>query len=521
LQLSYAGGPGQDVVLTHLALPSVGPISAPLAPVAVNTAVNVSASFTDVVTTATHTGVWSWGDGTTSPASVTESSGSGTVTGGHTYTADGVYTITLTVTANDGGAGTAVFQYVVAYNPSAGFVTGGGALTSPAGAYAANPALSGPTSFGLNAKYKAGATVPTGNTEFQFPAANLTFHATSYDWLVLTTNQAQYQGSGTLNGSGSYGFLVTAQDNGGHGADLFRLKIWDKTNNNAVVYDTQPGAATTAAPTTALGGGRIQVHTNAQLVAGGANPPAVDVAPLTPTELRPVVREAIAAWAAAGIDSARVSALSQVAVGIAAFSGPWLGMAFPGAIWIDRDAAGFGWYLPTAGDDGVFPAAPGSPAYGKVDLLTVVEHELGHELGFDDTPGGGLMGVYLPTGTRRIPAAPGGPEGRAEGESLQTTADGHPATPPVLNPIDLDPAAVRVASSVSVAPPPVFRTAGTNPMPEAVLREDVLILAAAELQLTHSLAANLARAGLTLPANVLDGLFADLAPASFLGNQFA
>jgi hypothetical protein len=89
-------------------------------------------------------------------------------------------------------------------------------------------------------------------------------------------------------------------------------------------------------------------------------------------------------------------------------------MAFPGAIWIDQDAAGYGWYLPTAADDGAFPAAPGSPAFGKVDLLTVVEHELGHELGFDDTLGGGLMGVFLPTGTRRLPAALGGAEGEAD-----------------------------------------------------------------------------------------------------------
>jgi hypothetical protein len=99
-----------------------------------------------------------------------------------------------------------------------------------------------------------------------------------------------------------------------------------------------------------------------------------------------------------------LSALGQVTVGIADFPSPWLGMAFPGAIWIDQNAAGYGWYLdPTAATDAAFPATPGSPAYGKVDLLTVVEHELGHELGFGDTAGDGLMGVFLPTGTRRLP----------------------------------------------------------------------------------------------------------------------
>ena len=256
-----------------VSVPSVGPITAPLAPVAINTTINTSASFTDAIPSNTHTALWNWGDGTTSSGTVSESNGSGTVTGSHAYAVDGVYTITLTVTNNVGGSGQSVFNYVVVYNPSAGFVTGGGWFNSPAGAYAANPALTGKANFGLNAKYHQGDTVPSGNTEFQFPAANLNFHATSYDWLVINGNQAQYQGSGTINGAGNYGFLVTALDNGGGStADDLRIKIWDK-NNNAVVYDTQPGAATTAPPTTPLGGGRIQVHTSGQTASaiGGAS----------------------------------------------------------------------------------------------------------------------------------------------------------------------------------------------------------------------------------------------------------
>jgi hypothetical protein len=82
-------------------------------------------------------------------------------------------------------------------------------------------------------------------------------------------------------------------------------------------------------------------------------------------------------------------------VGIADFPGPWLGMAFPGAIWIDQNAAGYGWSLD--------PAA--SPGAGKVDLLTVVEHELGHELGLADNTGTGLMGLYLAPGARRAPVS--------------------------------------------------------------------------------------------------------------------
>jgi hypothetical protein len=473
-QLVVQGNPPGPLAAQNLA-PTVGSISAPLAPTAVNVAIAASAGFTNLDGNS-QTAVWSWGDSTTSPGSVSQTGTTGTVSGSHSYASDGVFTITLTVTdSKGGGAAMAVFKYEVICNPNAGFVTGGGGITSPAGAYAANPGLTGPANFGLNAKYKSGDPVPSGNTEFQLPAANLNFHATSYDWLVITTSQAQYQGSGTINGSGSYGFLVTALDNGGTTPDKLRLKIWDKTNNNAVVYDTQPGAPTTAAPTTALGGGRIQVHTNAQLAAGGPNPGGASVAPLTPKDLQRIVPEAIARWAAAGIDPARLGALGQVAVGIADFPGPWLGMAFPGAIWIDQNAAGYGWYLGAAPpDNAAFPAVPGSPAYGKVDLLTVVTHELGHELGFDDTDGGGVMGTFLAPGTRRLPG-PDHPAGPAAGRPVPARANpgvnfaawaalparpasgGSPAIPALAGPTEAPPAVLSW--------PPLLATAGKEDRP--------------------------------------------------------
>jgi len=95
--------------------PSVGPISGPTSPVQVNTNVLTGANFTDPGFLDTHTAVWSWGDGTTSPGTVTESGGSGSVGGSHAYTAAGVYTVTLTATDDDGGAGQAVFSIIV-YN---------------------------------------------------------------------------------------------------------------------------------------------------------------------------------------------------------------------------------------------------------------------------------------------------------------------------------------------------------------------------------------------------------------------
>ena len=75
--------------------------------------------------------------------------------------------------------------------------------------------------------------------------------------------RAQYKGSGTINGAGNYGFMLTAIDgeiNGGGGIDRFRIKIWDKNNGDAVVYDNQMGAGIDDNPTTSLAGGSIVIH---------------------------------------------------------------------------------------------------------------------------------------------------------------------------------------------------------------------------------------------------------------------
>ena len=62
-----------------------------------------AANFTDVGTLDIHTAVWDWGDGTSSVATVIQGSGSGTVTGSHTYMLPGDYLVTVTVTDDDTG----------------------------------------------------------------------------------------------------------------------------------------------------------------------------------------------------------------------------------------------------------------------------------------------------------------------------------------------------------------------------------------------------------------------------------
>jgi hypothetical protein len=245
---------------TAICQPSVGAITAPLAPIQINTTINASASFTEPGGL-THTAVFNWGDGSSSTATVTEASGSGSVSGTHTYSTPGVYTLSLTVTDNYGGVGQSAFQFVVVYDQAAGFVTGGGWINSPAGAYMSDPSLTGRATFGFVSRYQKGATVPTGNTQFQFQAGNLGFKSTSYDWLVIAGAQAKYKGSGTLNDVGDFGFMLSAVDGAvtGGGTDKFRIKIWNKATG-ALIYDNLLGAADDAVPTTVIGGGDIVIH---------------------------------------------------------------------------------------------------------------------------------------------------------------------------------------------------------------------------------------------------------------------
>jgi hypothetical protein len=80
---------------------------------------------------------------------------------------------------------------------------------------------------------------------------------------------------------------------------------------------------------------------------------------------------------------------------------------------IDIDAAGHGWFVDeTPNDDMEFGVELGdgeklatadSEAYGQMDLLTAVMHELGHVLGLSHSDNQGLMAESLDAGVRRLP----------------------------------------------------------------------------------------------------------------------
>jgi hypothetical protein len=247
----------QTSVTVHNVAPVVGDIIASSYLAVVNTPIQTTATLTDTSPLDTHTAVWTWGDGSTSAGSVTESNGAGTVAGEHSYLVPGVYTVRVTVTDDDGDHGESILEFIVIYNPSGGYLTGVGSIDSPATAYAANPDLTGPANFGMFVRYAGSAL--TGKAQFSFPAGNLLFRSTSFDWLVVSGDDAVYRGQGTINGRGHYGFIVTVFDGQNTGtADRYRIRIWDMDNGNAEIYDN--GYIVDSEPTQAISSGKIDVY---------------------------------------------------------------------------------------------------------------------------------------------------------------------------------------------------------------------------------------------------------------------
>ncbi len=195
-------------------------------------------------------------DGLLKGSAVTNSSGIATLS------VPGLQLNVYKVTAEVGNGCSESIAYLPVYDPNGSFVTGGGWINSPAGAYTDDPSLVGKASFGFVSKYKKGSNQVDGNTEFQFKAGNLNFKSTLHEagTLVISGKKATYRGDGTINGVSGFRFTITAIDgnwNGGTLPDQFRIKIW---GDAGVIYDNGFGAADNSEVATTLGGGSIVIH---------------------------------------------------------------------------------------------------------------------------------------------------------------------------------------------------------------------------------------------------------------------
>jgi len=144
-----------------------------------------------------------------------------------------------------------------------------------------------------------------------------------------------------------------------------------------------------------------------------------DAAAPSTAQLNATLDAAIALWTdALGAGDPRLAQLDGLSIALTDFSGTTLGTTSGSTILIDADAAGYGWFVDLTparndgfrlrADGGMLAATPRSEAFGRMDLLTAVMHEIGHALGFShaDAAQYSVMHDALGAGTRYTLAAP-------------------------------------------------------------------------------------------------------------------
>jgi hypothetical protein len=116
-----------------------------------------------------------------------------------------------------------------------------------------------------------------------------------------------------------------------------------------------------------------------------------EVEPLDASEAASVAQILLASWFTGGrIDFATWNVLQAVPLYVIDLPSSLLGVARDGAIYIDVDAAGHGWFVDStalrneefsSGSGAILESLPGSRAAETIDLVSVLTHEYGHLLG--------------------------------------------------------------------------------------------------------------------------------------------
>ena len=227
-------------------------ISVPSAPQKTNSIINVSAIYSgDNISAA----VWVWGDGSGSEGNI----GDSLITGSHSYSHPGLYTISLTITDAEGDSASLQHRYVVIYDPTTDIVAGIGSFHSPVGSYVNKPNAKGKVDFGFGIQTTNGSNEPQGKVVFKTNAGDIKFTAKSFESMDIAGKTAIVTGTGMLNGEGNQHFQLSMNDDSSlTGMDYIRLQIWDSLGT--VVYDNQMGDSLNAVATTALNTGNIVVH---------------------------------------------------------------------------------------------------------------------------------------------------------------------------------------------------------------------------------------------------------------------
>jgi Calx-beta domain len=181
----------------------------------------------------------------------------------------------------------------------------------------------------------------------------------------------------------------------------------EPTEQFSVVLSSPSGA------TIADGTGIVTIlDDDGALVATQAAPSAAGAEPLSAEDMSGALDSARDVWAQIGVDT---SSLDGVSVEIVDLPGAMLGEADGTVIRLDVDAAGWGWTV----------------SGGRIELVRVLAHELGHLLGFDHDDAG-LYGVMA---ERLAPLEPARPVAQAVADQPRRIAFSRAAAIRALSPV--------------------------------------------------------------------------------------
>jgi hypothetical protein len=214
--------------------------------------------------------------------------------------------------------------------------------------------------------------------------------------------------AGTLNVQFTGGFTPTA-------GSTFQVMAYASSNGT---FDTVnvTGLLTGLVATAVYDATSLSILVGMALRAAGPPPGQSPRLPqVTEEEIQGMLAAAIQRWVASGLAGEQLNLMRGAEVRVRDLGGDLLGLAGGGTITLDDNAAGHGWFAdPTPLEDEefraadhVFAALADGPAAGRMDMLTVLMHELGHLAGLDDIDPAGasdrLMTESLPADIRRLP----------------------------------------------------------------------------------------------------------------------
>jgi ELWxxDGT repeat protein len=229
--------------------------------------------------------------------------------------------------------------------------------------------------------------VPPGSGGLLEPSAGLLFgpDGNSDGHQDLYVANSDFTGIG--NDQGRYGNVKRYDGLTGEFIDTFVAIGSGGLNNIGGMTFTQTDPMTLAYTGPRRPGALLTESVASSVVAGS----------ITLAQLDSILTEALVRWEAAGADLSR---LGPVQVAVTDLPGATLGLASGATIWLDVNAAGWGWFVDaTPWADSEFSTPGDQGEQERMDLLTVLMHEFGHVLGYEHGAEA-LMQETLSPGTR-------------------------------------------------------------------------------------------------------------------------